>query len=200
MGVGTIPVDQGIAAMFELIEHGPAVASVLPIDWAAYLTKVYGAHVPHFFSEVLPAPAGTPASPDTLVGALLATPTDRRRDVLLGRLEALVRKVVGVPASQAIDARRPVRDLGMDSLMSVELRNTIARAVERMLPATLLFDHPTLDALADYLLALLPGLRDDAAKNPARPAVDERAAEVHAMSEDEAEAQLLRELSNEGAP
>ena len=59
MGVGAIPVDQGIAAMFELIEHGPAVASVLPIDWAAYLTKVYGAHVPHLFSEVLPAPAGT---------------------------------------------------------------------------------------------------------------------------------------------
>ena len=134
------------------------------------------------------------------MGALLATPADRRRDALLARLEALVRKVVGVPASQAIDARRPVRDLGMDSLMSVELRNAIARAVERTLPATLLFDHPTLDALADYLLALLPGLRDDAAETPARPAVDERAAAVHAMSEDEAEAQLLRELSNEGAP
>jgi acyl transferase domain-containing protein/acyl carrier protein len=200
MGVGGIPVDQGIAAMFDLIEHGPAVASVLPIDWAAYLTKVYGAFVPRLFSEVLPTPGETAASRDTLMGALLATPVDRRRDALLGRLEALVRKVVGVPASQTIDARRPVRDLGMDSLMSVELRNAIARALERTLPATLLFDHPTPDALADYLLALLPGLHEDAVEIPARPAVSERAAAIHALSEDEAEAQLLRELSNKGAP
>ena len=50
-----------------------------------------------------------------------------------------------------IDERQPLFRMGMDSLMAVEFRNLLTSALERPLSATLIFDHPTIGALADFL-------------------------------------------------
>jgi hypothetical protein len=77
--------------------------------------------------------------------------------------------------------------------MAVELRNALARSTGRSLPATLLFDYPTLDALATHLMNVL-GLETAVA---ARPIVTAAVAEVSALSDDEAEALLLKELESQ---
>ena len=51
-----------------------------------------------------------------------------------------------------LDPATPLGDLGLDSLLSVELRNTLGTAIGKPLPATLLFDHPTVDALTAVLV------------------------------------------------
>lgn len=83
-------------------------------------------------------------------------------------------------------------DIGMDSLMAVQLRNRLGAALEleRPLSSTLMFDHPTIDAVADYLLTLVaPG-----GDQPGQPASTEAApatildhAAVAAMSDEEIE-------------
>jgi acyl carrier protein len=62
-----------------------------------------------------------------------------------------VRAVLDLTDETVLPPATPMKDLGLDSLMAVELRNHLARFGGQPLPATLAFDYPTLDALADRL-------------------------------------------------
>ncbi len=71
-------------------------------------------------------------------------------------------------------------DLGLDSLLSVELHARLQRALDRQLPATLAIDYPTVSALADYLLdeALLV---EAAGRSSTRAPVGDRKSEALAI-------------------
>jgi NAD(P)-dependent dehydrogenase (short-subunit alcohol dehydrogenase family)/acyl carrier protein len=81
---------------------------------------------------------------------ILAAPENRRRSVLREEVRALAAKVLGA-SSGSVDLDEPLRDLGLDSLMAVELRNRLGAAVGRTLPATITFDCPTVAALTAHL-------------------------------------------------
>lgn len=63
-----------------------------------------------------------------------------------------------------IDLKRPLSEMGLDSLMAVELRNLLGSSLENRLPATVLFDYPSVDRLAAYLLGILFPAADSAAR------------------------------------
>jgi aryl carrier-like protein len=95
-----------------------------------------------------------------------------------------------------VDAGQPLHELGLDSLRAVELRNRLGAGLglKRPLSATLLFDYPTLAAVADHLAREVLGWEAaEAAASATVPAsvVDD----VLGLSEEEAEAVLLEELS-----
>jgi hypothetical protein len=73
----------------------------------------------------------------------------------------LVREQVGIvlahPAPRTIDVQRGLLDLGFDSLTAVELRNRLNTITELRLPSTLVFDHPTTQAVAEHLRGELVG-------------------------------------------
>jgi acyl transferase domain-containing protein/acyl carrier protein len=79
-----------------------------------------------------------------------------------------VAQVIGTGAEDRPAPDAGLFDLGMDSLMAVELQNRLQRAVGRTLPATLAMDYPTIDGIAGYLLVDVLSLVDDAGRGPAR--------------------------------
>ncbi|HZX69000.1 MAG TPA: type I polyketide synthase, partial [Candidatus Elarobacter sp.] len=125
-------------------------------------------------------------------GATLATaePAARRR-LLLDHLQAQAGQILGVRAGERIDEQMALHDRGLDSLMSVELRNALGRSLGVKLSPTLAFDYPTLAEIADHVLGRM-------FEETAVPAdLVSEVETIAALSDAEAEALLLREL--EGA-
>ena len=115
-----------------------------------------------------------------------------------------MRAVLGLDAGESIDFDRGLFEMGLDSLMSVQLKGRLARAVGVTLPATLTFTYPTVNALSDYLLReafhspeeRLAPLR--AAGHDAVPPVREAApsADLDALSDQQVKDLLSQELDS----
>jgi acyl transferase domain-containing protein/SAM-dependent methyltransferase len=214
MGVGAISPEDGIT-LFETVLQASmsgrlssAQVGVLPIAWGTYVKRVCGDRVPRFLSivaqrarrEARPAEQRSPAphGEQTLVDRLKVARSVERRDLLVAYVREHVVRSLGLDAAQPLDVRQPLGELGLDSLMAIELRSRIASGlgVSRSLPATLLFDYPSVEQIAGYLQrGLVP---EDAEVAPTAPADDSRAAAVAAvadLTDEEAEALLLAELS-----
>jgi acyl carrier protein len=75
----------------------------------------------------------------------------RWRELLTKLVEERIRVILRLDRSQTVIADQPLQELGLDSLLSIELRNSLGLSINRTLPATLLFNYPTLDALTEFL-------------------------------------------------
>ncbi|HTQ06404.1 MAG TPA: beta-ketoacyl synthase N-terminal-like domain-containing protein [Polyangiaceae bacterium] len=152
-------------------------------------------------SEILAekAPGQAVAASET---AATVSVQERVRDAAPAERRSLLRELVReqVMMTLRLQADRPpgaqdrLMDLGFDSLMAVQLRNalTTSLGLERRLPVTILFDYPTIDALAQRLEELVAA---PAAAVEAPKAASALSAEtVAAMSEAEVEAALLKRL------
>ena len=104
-------------------------------------------------------------------------------------------------AGRRLDRRSRLVELGLDSLMAVQLRDLLESGLGlgRVLPATLVFDYPTIEAVSRFLLQSFR--QTEVAPPPVSSAATERAdstaarvQEVEAMSDEEVEAQLLKHL------
>jgi hypothetical protein len=128
---------------------------------------------------------------------LRGLPMGLRRRALMTQLTERVRLLFGHDNAVAVDAQVPLKEMGLDSLMAVELRNVLVRSGGVPLPTTLLFDYPTLDALGSSLERMW-GL-DDGRAPAAKPTIGYRAPlddrDIADLSEEDAEALLNAELA-----
>jgi acyl carrier protein len=88
---------------------------------------------------------------DSLAARLAGAPPSERGHVVLEVLRVHTAAVLGHRSADSVDSTRTFKDLGFDSLSAVELRNRLMASSGLQLPATLVFDYPTLDALAGHL-------------------------------------------------
>ncbi|WP_456303040.1 SDR family NAD(P)-dependent oxidoreductase [Streptomyces rimosus] len=105
--------------------------------------------------------ASTSASPDTFAQQLLALPEGERVRHLVDLVRTEAATILGHVSAEEIEAGRDFYELGIDSLTSIELRNRLATVTGLQLPATLVFDNKTPDALGARLrseFAAQPGL------------------------------------------
>ncbi|RJO71755.1 SDR family NAD(P)-dependent oxidoreductase [Nocardia panacis] len=94
-------------------------------------------------------------NPDRSSAHELRVKTGRERErAVHDLLVANIAAVIGRPG-ESIDSDAPFREIGLDSLMAIELRHRLSTATELPLSATFAFDHPTVQAVSRYLCGLL---------------------------------------------
>ena len=115
-----------------------------------------------------------------------------------------MRRILGLSSIDLVDAHTPLSEMGMDSLMAVELKNALDAVVSKNLPATIAFEYPTIDAIASYLLKdILSSVID--VSDDATPASTEEGVEAEDditlpdlddLSEEQLEALLMEKLDD----
>ncbi|MER7212912.1 type I polyketide synthase [Streptosporangium sp. NPDC000239] len=152
--------DRFLLALAHLYTHGA------PVDWTAAL-RPSARRVPlplyafqrdrHWIAatEPVPPPLGGPPVPDPVARA-----SGQARE-LLGLVVSATAEVLGHEDPGAVEAGRTFRDLGLDSLGAVELRDSLSSATGLTIPTTVTYDHPTPLALARHLEATAEGRTAD---------------------------------------
>ena len=116
------------------------------------------------------APSANLSGKTPFVERLTNAPVQQRKKLLTDYLRDAVAEVTRVDAAE-IHEDAGFFDLGMDSLMAVELRRRIEQGVGKEIPVTLVMDHPRLSDAADYLLGEVLGLSEQASdKSGPQPA------------------------------
>jgi SAM-dependent methyltransferase len=145
----------------------------------------------------------TVTEPAAVLTALLEAPPLQRHDSLVTLMRQHLAEMLRFDSPDQVERKRRLTDLGIDSLMAIEFSGRLTKALhlEKPLPSTLVFDHPTLDALADYLerevLRFTPAAETAESKTgepAARVANDARMDEIDQLSDEEVEALLLKKV------
>ena len=193
-GLTPITPQNGLNILENLLQRDVVQVGVLPIDWQQFLQMFSDDQVSPFFANCRPTPAinSTERSASKLLEELQQADISEQPALLHKHLSNEVAKVLGLHDPGKIEARQRLFDLGIDSLMAVELRNRLQKDLALTLSSTLLFDYPTPESLMLYLLAELGlGEQGQAATDEA----DIRSVtSMEELSDADAEALLLQEL------
>ncbi len=153
-GLGMISMSLGLELFDQALARPEAHLVLAPLDLRT-VAKALGAWVPPLWRTLVRVPpvraAGAKGSWSREVAAL---PVDKRAEAVTHAVRVEVARVLGIArGASAVAEDKAFKDLGLDSLMAVELRNALGRRAAVTLPATLAFDQPTPSAIAKYLLA-----------------------------------------------
>ncbi|MDH6543552.1 type I polyketide synthase [Streptomyces sp. SPB4] len=148
------------------IRHGATAVLAADIDWDRY-ARAHGpaAHRPvlRAITGAAPTAAALPGAASGFAGTLTGLSPDRQRAALVELIRGHAADLLMHPSPDAIAPERSFRQLGFDSLASVELGSRLGAVTGLRLPASLAFDYPSPVALAEFLRGELVGSAPEAA-------------------------------------
>ena len=157
-GLLPMPDDAAIRALSVLTgPDAPVCCAVVSADWNRLAGAYRSRTSLHIVDELITDPADDFISMATGFRAELADcEPEQRRRMLADQVCALVAEAMGLASPQLLDPAAGFFQSGMNSLMSVALRRSLSDTLGEELPASVIFDYPTVDQLVGYLAAKLP--------------------------------------------
>ncbi len=205
-GFDPIDPDDGAELLEKMLARGAAHVAALPIRWSTYAPELAEGRVPELFAARVreagpllapqPEARGAESALARMVGE--AAPASRLA-VVAAHVQELVSRVMGLDTVAPLAPRARFFEAGMDSLMALELYRQLQVSLgpARRLPSTIVFDHPTTEALAGHVLEELErALSLSAPQGAARPAQEEDApTKLDRLSQPQVEAILDEKLA-----
>ena len=197
-GLGSILPEEGLQILRYLLEQKPIQAIVMPLDVQKWDS---GHHHPLFQLLLSQGKQPDPEEPGVR-DVLLASTGARAVHILETLLREQVTKILHLDGNR-LGRAVSLRTLGIDSLMALELKNSLADILHLPLPGTLIFNYPTIASLAQHLHTLLLAekeatpLPSEGSVKPEEQSpstIDEE--QISHLSDEEVETLLLQELAD----
>jgi acyl carrier protein len=200
-GLQPMPAAAALAALGTALRGAEAQVVIASIDWSVLKPLHEARRARPFLSRLGLAPVRGPSTATgmpSLVERLKNAAVDSHHDLILSFVSAEVAAVLGLADGEPVPFDTGLFELGMDSLMSVELRRRLERGAGQALPSTLTFNYPTVSALTVFIDGQLRASTSATAPAPspiaAAPIVTSADQGLDNLSDDELEARLLARL------
>jgi acyl transferase domain-containing protein len=152
-GIAAFEPEDGLRRLCDVLERGEVQAAVAPVDLPAFRQAHWSLADPRLFADLEPetTQASSPAAVKADIRtAMAAVPAAERPAFLASLVRGELAAVLGL-AAELIGLDQPFGTIGLGSLLALELRNRLERALGLTLAATVLWRHPTVKRLAAYL-------------------------------------------------
>ncbi len=198
-GIRPEPVERMLDVLGALMRRDAVQVGVGQVDWGRMASVIGLTKSPRFAHLITQTDADAAAGGDGFdLEAILRADPSQRLELIRDRLRERLSRVLGTPAGR-LDVNQSLVNLGMDSLMAVEMRNRIRGELGVDVPPTKFMEGVTMHGLASFVLERLAELHAarfkgaTPAPDPARaaPATSGDAlADIHRLSDDEVKARL----------
>lgn len=194
-GIGSIIQDRGLQILGKLLTVDLAQVGVMSIDWSKFLGQLPVEARTPFLENFYGGSGSDPKLEPKFLQQLETVPISERWHLLREHIRSQLAKVLGLNSAEQIDLQLGFAELGMDSLMAVELRNRLQDTLGCTIPSTLAFDYPTVEALVGYVARLLSLEPADSLTEESQTSANSKPAiEMEDLSEAEIADLLAREL------
>lgn len=195
-GLDLLTPEQAVRVLDRWLNAESAQIGIFPIDWAMF-SRAMPSGAPPLLAELAgragearPSPGGAAKTPLQL--RLESATGQAREAILIAHVQAEVAALLGRGEAHAVPPGTGLFEMGMDSLLALELRRRLQAALGRPVPAPVIFNYSTVEALGRHLVGMLdpghpPG---DQVKRASGVEDAELRAEIAQLSEEDAAAEL----------
>lgn len=158
-GLGTIAPKQGLQVLVTLLGQGATQVSAVPLNWAKFIRKFPADAYPVVLSELVAAlpqletSASMPSlSPEQLKQQIQLGTVEERQKLGVAYLQNLIGKFLGLPTGESPEPDRALAELGLDSLVNIQVRNRIKTELQVDVPMGEFLGNTNIDRLSRALL------------------------------------------------
>ena len=170
-GITPLTVEEAHQCMEQILATATTQATVLDVDWRR-MQVTTGQEPPPMLQGLAPARQMTQGANSAFAAKLRQLRGPAQKDLLIKTIQELLQQILST--SEAPDTDRPLIEMGLDSLMAVEFSTQLQVMLGEsfVVAPTMLFDHPTIDAISDHLLEMVDDTEAEAVMPAPVQAVD----------------------------
>lgn len=176
-GITPLSTEEAHQCMEYMLANEIVQGTVMDVDWRR-MQMGLGGEAPPLLEGLAPARQKSQMGDSAFVGQLKRLRGKAQKDLLIKTVQEMLQTVLST--SDAPETDRPLIEMGLDSLMAVEFSTLLQMMLGEQfaIGPTMLFDHPTIDAISDHVLEMLAGEIAEADPAAVTPVAKDDASEL----------------------
>jgi acyl transferase domain-containing protein/acyl carrier protein len=155
VGIEAWQSDEAVTLLGHLLSQPMPQVTAAQVNWKVF-KPIYEARgtrslLTQLEAHSLASSESAPVVPQ-LHQQITAAPASKRLALITTHLQREVAQVLGLDSSQSVGIQQGFAELGMDSLMTVDLKNRLEASLGETLSSTLAFNYPNIELLAEFLI------------------------------------------------